>query len=34
MPDEIVRATAERYREVFRLLSGRGLDDAVAEAVA
>lgn len=34
LPDAIVRATAGRYDEVYRLLSGRALDDAVAEAVA
>lgn len=34
LPEQVVRDTAARYREVFHLLSGRSLDEAVAEAVA
>lgn len=34
LPEEIVRQTSARYREVFQRLSGRRLDEAVAEAVA
>lgn len=33
LPPEIVSETSARYREVFRILSGRSLDEAVAEAV-
>lgn len=34
LPEQVVRDTAARYREVFELLSGRSLDAAIAEAVA
>ncbi|MBL4850061.1 MAG: phosphoribosylaminoimidazolesuccinocarboxamide synthase [Planctomycetes bacterium] len=34
LPGEIVAETARRYREVYALLSGRPLDEAVAEAIA
>lgn len=34
LPAEIVAETARRYREVYRILAGRSLDAAVAEAVA
>lgn len=34
LPAQVVEETAARYREVFRLLAGRDLDEAVAEAVA
>lgn len=32
LPDEVVQGTRERYREAFRQLSGRDLDDYLAEA--
>jgi phosphoribosylaminoimidazole-succinocarboxamide synthase len=34
LPAEIVEETARRYREVYSILSGRSLDEAVAEAIA
>jgi len=34
LPEEIVSETAARYREVYRLVAGRELDQAVAEATA
>lgn len=34
LPPEVVKATVQRYRDVFQLITGRTLDDAVAEAVA
>jgi hypothetical protein len=34
LPDSIVTETANRYREVYALLSGRPLAEAVAEATA
>jgi phosphoribosylaminoimidazole-succinocarboxamide synthase len=34
LPDEIVTETVARYREVHRLITGRDLDEAVAEAIA
>jgi phosphoribosylaminoimidazole-succinocarboxamide synthase len=34
LPPEVVKATVQRYKDVFALITGRSLDDAVAEAVA
>ncbi|MGE0711880.1 MAG: phosphoribosylaminoimidazolesuccinocarboxamide synthase [Planctomycetota bacterium] len=34
LPAEIVAETARRYREVMELISGRSLDEAIAEAVS
>lgn len=34
LPDEIVRETSRRYREVFEVIAGRSLDDAVKDAIA
>lgn len=34
LPDEIVKETASRYREVFERISGRTLEEAVAEATS
>ncbi|OIW31382.1 putative phosphoribosylaminoimidazole-succinocarboxamide synthase [Coniochaeta ligniaria NRRL 30616] len=31
MPDDVVQATAERYREAFKLLTGKGLDEVLGE---
>jgi phosphoribosylaminoimidazole-succinocarboxamide synthase len=31
MPEEVVRATAERYREAFGLLTGKRLEEVVGE---
>lgn len=31
MPEDVVAATAERYREAFRLLTGRGLEEVLGE---
>lgn len=34
LPEDVVAETAERYATVYRMLSGRSIDEAVAEAVA
>ena len=34
LPDDIIQETAARYRAVFERLSGRSLEEAVAEATA
>ena len=34
LPEDVVAETARRYREVFRILSGQRLEEAVAEATA
>ena len=31
MPVDVVKATAERYREAFKLLTGKGLDEVLEE---